>query len=278
MYLVTGAGGQLGQELQDVLNLDQAVFMSSKDLDITNEIDVMDAVETIKPTVIINCAAYTKVDLAESEYIKAFDVNHKGAENLAKASKLFGAKLIHISTDYVFAGDICKAYNETDDTKAISVYGMSKRKGEQAVLETAETAIVIRTAWVYSRYGSNFVKTVTKLGQERDELGFIFDQVGSPTYAKDLAEAIVQIIPQIKQGTKEIYNYTNEGAISWYDFTKEILELLNIECKVNPIETFEYPTAAKRPHNSILTKSKIKKDFGLEIRHWKEALKECLNV
>lgn len=200
-------------------------------------------------------------------------VNHLGAKWLAK----YGRCIIHISTDYVFDGTHSKPYLEDDLTHPVSVYGQSKLEGEQAVLKNAETAIIIRTAWLYSAHGNNFLKTMLRLGRERDHLNVVSDQVGTPTFARDLAKAIVRILPKVKAGEKNIYHFTNEGVCSWYDFAHAIMKIAGLSCKVHPIESKNYPTKATRPFYSVLNKEKIKSDFKLEIPHWRDALVEVLN-
>jgi dTDP-4-dehydrorhamnose reductase len=228
---------------------------------------------------IINCAAYTAVDKAESEEDLANTINHRFVSMLSKIAKKKNITLIHISTDYVFDGNNHRPYIETDPTDPQGVYGRTKCDGENAILEVAPAnCIIIRTSWVYSSFGNNFVNTMLRLGKERDSLGVIFDQVGTPTYARDLAKMILDILPQIKNSTPEVYHYSNEGVTSWYDFAKAIFELSDVTCQVNPITTDQYPTPAARPHYSLLDKSKIKNDFGITIPYWRDSLKECLNT
>ncbi len=272
MFLVVGANGQLGNELRLLLQ-NKAEYVDREELDITDEAAVSDYVIKDKYEAIINCAAYTAVDKAEDEPELAEKINVYGPKNLAKT----GVPLVHVSTDYVFNGQNYVPYKEGDETAPRSVYGVTKLAGEKAVIENASTAVVIRTAWLYSEFGNNFVKTMQRLGAERESLNVVFDQIGSPTYAKDLAQAIVEILPQLKKGTKEIYHFSNEGVCSWYDFAVEIMKKSNLSCKVFPIESSQYPTKAVRPSYSVLNKSKIKTDFGIKIRHWEEALQECIN-
>lgn len=279
--LVTGANGQLGSEIEEITIAKQKqsdfVFADSKMLDITDHQAVRRFVVDSDITTIINCAAYTAVDKAESDIEKADKINHLAAANLAQISKEFNIKLIHISTDYVFDGQNCKPYLEDNQTNPQGVYGATKLAGEKAIQKlNPKNSIIIRTSWVYSYYGTNFVKTMLKLGRERDSLGVIFDQVGTPTYAKDLAQAILDILPQINCQNVEIYNYSNEGVTSWYDFAKEIMNIANINCQINSIETIDYPTPAKRPHYSVLNKNKIKKKFDIIIPFWKNSLEDCL--
>ncbi|MGJ0457070.1 dTDP-4-dehydrorhamnose reductase, partial [Aliarcobacter cryaerophilus] len=233
--------------------------------------------QTNSINVIINCAAYTAVDKAESDIENADLVNRKAVKKLSIVAKELDIKLIHISTDYVFDGKNFKPYVEEYQTNPQSVYGKTKLDGENELLDINPlNSIIIRTSWVYSYYGNNFVKTMLRLGKEKEELGVIFDQVGTPTYAKDLAITILDIIPQIENSKVEIYNYSNEGVLSWYDFAKEIMKMAKLNCKIKAIETYQYPTPAKRPHFSLLNKSKIKSKFNLEIPYWKDGLDNCL--
>ncbi|NOQ32279.1 MAG: dTDP-4-dehydrorhamnose reductase [Helicobacteraceae bacterium] len=279
--LVTGANGQLGSEFNELsCSYKYNFFFTSKsDLDISSAQDVKKYITTNKITTIINCAAYTAVDKAESEEIEADKINHLALKNLAEISKEKNIKLIHISTDYVFDGKNYKPYLESDLVNPNSVYGKTKLAGEMAMKElNPHNSIIIRTSWVYSSFGTNFVKSMLALGRDRDHLGVIYDQVGTPTYARDLAKTILNILPKIKSEKVAIYNYSNEGVLSWFDFSKEIMRMAKIECKINPIETFEYPTPASRPYYSLLNKSKIKKEFNIEIPYWKDSLDECLRV
>jgi dTDP-4-dehydrorhamnose reductase len=233
---------------------------------------------------IINCAAYTAVDKAEQEQELADAINHLAVKQLAKITQDKNSILIHISTDYVFDGTSHKPYVENDKINPQSVYGASKLKGEQAIQSIAPKAIIIRTSWVYSEYGNNFVKTMLRLGQERENLNVIFDQIGSPTYAKDLADTILLMVDScaansniFQHDTKvHLFHYSNEGVSSWYDFAKAIFELSNIACTVSAIESKDYPTPAKRPHYSVLNKAKIKQNFDLTIPYWKDSLQACL--
>lgn len=268
--LITGAKGQLGTELAKLLP--DAVLTDVAELDITNFSEVQNFLKENKIGTIINCAAYTAVDKAEDDIELATKINVIGPENLSKT----GCKVIHVSTDYVFDGLGHKPYTPTDETNPISVYGKTKRAGELAVLENASSAIIIRTAWLYSPYGNNFVKTMQRLGAEKESLNVVADQVGSPTYAGDLAKAITEIIPQVKGGQRGVYHFTNEGVCSWYDFAKKIMELSQLNCTVNPIPSSAYPTKATRPFYSVLSKETIKNDFGIKIAHWENGLKRCL--
>ena len=276
--LVTGADGQLGSEIKSLVDSKNFYFANRKIVDIQNQKALKDFLHDNKIEVIVNCAAYTAVDKAEVEQSLANEINHVAVKNLSVISKERNIKLIHISTDYVYEGTNYKPYKEDDITNPQSVYGKTKLDGEKAMLKIAPSnSIIIRTSWLYSSYGSNFVKTMLKLGQEKDELGVIYDQIGSPTYAKDLAKTILEIIPKIKNSTPKIYHYSNEGVLSWYDFAKEIMRLAKLSCKINPIETYEYPTPAKRPYYSVLNKSKIKKDFGIRVPYWKDSLFDCID-
>lgn len=271
MFLVTGCKGQLGTALQSLLK-DKAVYIDRDELDLTDEEAVKNYLSANSFEYIINCAAYTAVDKAEADVETAHKVNALAPLYLAK----YGKHIVHISTDYVFDGTNHKPYTEEDETNPVSVYGKTKREGEINVLNNAESAIVIRTAWLYSPHGGNFVKTMRKLGEQRDSLNVVFDQIGTPTNAYDLAEAIVAALPQIKSDEKEIYHFTDEGVCSWYDFAREIMEQSKLSCQVYPIESKDYPTPAARPHYSVLNKAKIKQRFNITIPHWKEGLEKCL--
>jgi len=279
--LITGSNGQLGNEIKkNALNYKSwnFIYRDLPELDITNLDQIKSLIQEENIKAIINCAAYTAVDPAESNKELAYAVNVEGAKNLAIAASDCNAKLIHISTDFVFDGKYHLPYIESDLPNPLSIYGKTKLEGEQAVLETLPSSIVIRTAWLYSVFGNNFVKTMQCLGKEREKLSVIFDQVGTPTWAGDLAQTILIILKQLDEGNskKGIYHFSNEGVASWYDFAVEIIGLSKIECRVLPIETKEYPTPAPRPAYSVLNKSKIKSDFGISIPHWKESLKNCI--
>lgn len=286
--LVTGANGQLGSELKVLVSeqhpmsdtlYPQFRFTDRETLDITNAAEVKSFIEDNSIDTIINCAAYTAVDRAEEDVVTVDTVNHLAVKNLAQIAKEKNIKLIHVSTDYVFNGKNFRPYVETDPTDPQGVYGTTKLAGEKALQAiNPKNSIIIRTSWVYSSYGANFVKTMLRLGKERDELGVIFDQVGTPTYARDLAETILEILPKIANEQVEVYHYSNEGVCSWYDFAKAIFELSNIKCNVKPIETKEYPTPATRPHYSLLNKAKIKSEYSIAISYWRESLVECLQI
>lgn len=278
--LVTGASGQLGSEIRGLSNLYPQYDFTFADramLDLSNLCKMEDFFDIHSFNTIINCAAYTAVDKAEGERELADTINHRFVSMLAKIAKKKNITLVHVSTDYVFDGQNHRPYVESDPTNPQGVYGQTKCDGEKVILSVASAnTIIIRTSWVYSTFGNNFVKTMLRLGKERDSLGVIFDQVGTPTYARDLAQAILEILPNIQNKSPEIYHYSNEGVASWYDFAKAIFELSGVECNVNAITTDQYPTPASRPHYSLLNKSKIKNDFNLTIPYWRDALKECL--
>ncbi|VAY87961.1 dTDP-4-dehydrorhamnose reductase [hydrothermal vent metagenome] len=279
--LVTGSSGQLGSEIKELSNnYDYRFFFATRDdLDISNEDEIINYIEINNINTIINCAAYTAVDNAQSDTLNADLINRKSVKKLSIISKTNNIKLIHISTDYVFDGKAFKPYCEQFQTNPNSVYGQTKLDGENEMIKiNPYNSIIIRTSWIYSSFGNNFVKTMLKLGKEKKELNVIFDQIGSATYARDLAKTILNIIPKIDNNKVTIYNYSNEGVLSWYDFAKEIMRVSNINCKINAIETFQYPTPAERPHYSVLNKAKIKKQFNIAIPHWKDSLDECLDI
>ena len=279
--LVTGANGMLAKEVKEKFGQENEIIATDvAELDITKEKAVMDYIVNLKPEYIINCAAYTAVDKAEENYELADKINGDGPANLAKAAKAVGAKLVHISTDYVFGGDldVSKDYKEDDAKAPVTAYGKTKLRGEQGIEENMDEYYIFRTAWLYGVGGNNFVKTMTKLGSTRDEINVVADQHGSPTYAKDLTEIIYQAIK--KNIPFGIYNATNEGYTTWYEFTKEILAEQGIECKVNPVTTEEYIemmkiTQAKRPFNSQMSKAKLE-TCGIKVPNWKDGLKRYL--
>jgi dTDP-4-dehydrorhamnose reductase len=281
--LVTGSNGQLGSEIKDLAkNYKNCNFffcdLPALDICNSNQLDIFFTENKINT--VINCAAYTAVDKAEIDAKTAQKVNSEGVLNLVNAVAKVSGKLIHISTDYVFDGNSFLPYQESDEINPIGVYGNTKRNGELAVINSDIDGIVIRTSWLYSAYGNNFLKTMLKLGHERDELGVIFDQVGTPTNASDLAKTCLDIL--LDESSENIstkgktYHYSNEGVTSWYDFATAIMELGSLDCKVRPIETKDYPTPAKRPHFSVLNKSKIKNDFKIEIPYWRDSLAKCI--
>lgn len=278
--LITGANGQLGNEMR-VLSEEYPehayFFTDVAELDICNEQAVMDFVKANGIHTIVNCAAYTAVDNAEDHVESCTRLNADAVGYLAKSAEANGAEFIQISTDYVFDGTAHVPYQETDPTCPESVYGSTKLEGERNALAYCSRAMVIRTAWLYSTFGNNFVKTMIRLGKERDSLGVIFDQIGTPTYARDLARAIFEAI---RQGVVPgVYHFSNEGVCSWYDFAKAIHRLAGITtCQVKPLHTSEYPAKAKRPHYSVLDKSKIKATYGMEVPYWMESLEECIEA
>ena len=277
--LVTGANGQLGSELRELsakYTDYEFTFTDVAELDITN-IDSLNAYFQSQPKFdfLINCAAYTAVDAAETNQELAFKLNTTAVDMLVEMAGKYGFFLIQISTDYVFDGEKNRPYDEEDVPIPSSIYGKTKNDAERLILYSDIRAIVIRTAWLYSTYGKNFVKSMIKYGTERDELNVVFDQVGTPTYAADLADAILQILPQLQAMPKpytDLFHYTNEGVCSWYDFTQHILRHENINCRVNPIRSEQYPTPAKRPAFSVLDKSKIKNKFNITIPYWTDSL------
>jgi len=275
--LVTGRNGQLGSEIHSIseqYDNFEFIFTSSLNLDISNEEAVFSFFNNHQFDAVINCAAYTAVDKAEDEFENANAVNHLGVQYIVENCEQKNIRLIHISTDYVFDGSNNVAYKETDPVSPIGVYGKTKRLGEEVILNSSLNAIIIRTSWVYSTFGNNFVKTMIRLGKEKDELGVIVDQVGTPTNTNDLASACLTILSEANNWNQKvsIYHYSNNGVTSWYDFATEIMTIANLDCKVNPIESFEYPTKALRPNYSVLNKRKIVQDFDLKIPHWKESL------
>lgn len=276
--LVTGASGQLGSEIKELCvnyTNDTFIFVDREEMPLDNLTQVLSVIEAIDPDLIISGGAYTAVDKAESEAELVDVINHQAVATMAKWAKQNNRKLIHISTDYVFQGTISTALKEDEPTNPINVYGLSKQKGEEAIMTSGADAIIIRTAWVYSSYGANFVKTMIRLMTDREEISVIGDQVGSPTYAHDLAQVILEIAHSEKWA-KGIYHFSNEGEISWYDFAVAIKELKNLACDIRPITTAEYPTAAKRPSYSLLDKTKIKQTFGVAVPEWKQSLSNML--
>ena len=292
--LVTGKNGQLGKSINKIVNTgngknnyqqdNEFIFVGREELDLSSESSINHYFDrSDKFDIIINCAAYTQVDKAEQEAELANQINHLAVKQLASIASKKQARLIHISTDYVFDGESNKPYIETDETNPINVYGKTKLAGERTLQEIMPTnAIIIRTSWVYSEYGNNFVKTMLRLGKERDELNVVSDQIGSPTYAADLANAILDIVQNIEfkeVGRKtQVYHYSNAGKVSWYDFAKEIFKIAKVDCKVNPITTQQYPTPAQRPKNTLMSKDKIAEIFSVNIPDWKESLNTCIRL
>ncbi len=282
--IVTGSKGQLGSSIRDLssgypeLSL---VFTDVEELDICDSAEVNHFFEQETPALVINCAAYTAVDKAEKEVVLADKINHLAVANLALACKKIGARLIHVSTDYLFDGTKSSPYHEKDIVRPQSVYGITKLGGETAILQSRIPSIIIRTSWLYSAYGSNFVKTMLRLGRERNQISVVSDQIGTPTYAMDLARVILDIAKNTALNEKHfvtgIYHYSDEGIASWFDFAKAIFEFqTELACQVIPIDSTAYPTPATRPAYSVLNKSKIKTIFAPEIPYWRDSLKLCL--
>lgn len=277
--LVTGGHGQLAKCIKDLepLNPNLTIFYKgSQELDITKEKDIITFFENNTIDYCVNCAAYTKVDKAEKNEESAKKTNTLGSKNLAIACSKNNVTLIHISTDFVFDGNKSVAYNETDQTNPLGVYGTSKLDGEQQIEQHLAEHFIIRTSWLYSEHGNNFMKTMINLSKDRDLLSVVVDQIGTPTYASDLASIIITIINS-KNNQYGLYHYSNQGVASWYDFAKAIFEETNIKIKLLPIKSESYPTPAKRPHFSVLDKTKIKTNFQIEIPHWRDSLKQALS-
>jgi dTDP-4-dehydrorhamnose reductase len=279
--LVTGANGQLGSEIKKIsprYSDMQFIYTDVDNLDICNYNDIENFFDTHKVDYIINCAAYTAVDKAESDKETAYKVNVEAVKNLSKITNKCNSNLVHISTDYVFGSSKQNVpFKETDNTSPNSVYGITKLEGEEAA-KKADRHIIIRTSWLYSSFGNNFLKTILRHGKEKEELRVLFDQVGTPCYAADLADAILKII-DISEKSKEfatgMYHYSNEGVCSWYDFAYQIIKISNLKCRITPIETKDYPLPANRPPYSVMNKAKIKEVFKLEIPHWTDGLERC---
>ena len=282
--LVTGANGQLGMELRQLApgypEFD-FIFTTREQLPLDDLSSIGNFISELKPQYCINCAAYTAVDKAESEKELSYKINAEAPGEMAAACKSNNIQFIHVSTDYVFKGNGTSPYKEDDETDPVNFYGASKLEGEKVVLKNDPGAIIVRTAWVYSEFGKNFVKTMLRLMSDKEQIGVVSDQYGTPTYAADLAEAILLIIANcqlsIANWVPGIYHFSNEGQISWYDFAVAIKELSSSSCKVNPITTADYPTPAKRPAYSVLDKSKIRDTFHIPIKDWKASLAVCLN-
>ncbi len=278
--LVTGANGQLGSEFRHLSNIDskfQWIFADREELDLTDLENLIYKISQIKPDLLINCAAYTSVDKAESEIELADIINHQAVSILADWTFAHGCKFIHVSTDYVFNGVCHVALSEDAPTDPTNIYGKTKLAGENACLNGNPLSIIIRTSWVYSSYGANFVKTMLRLLKEKDTINVVNDQIGSPTYAADLAQAIFAIINHANW-QPGVFNYSNEGEISWYEFALAIQEISGLECKVRGIPSSQYPTPAKRPAFSLLDKSKIKATYSLLTLHYKESLRKCMKI
>ena len=278
--LITGSNGQLGNEMQQAavrfpdFNY---IYTDVAELDICDK-GALDAfVKANNVNVIVNCAAYTAVDKAEDDVELCYKINRDAVRNIAEVATENKVKVVHVSTDYVFDGTNYLPYTEDMPVCPATVYGKSKLEGEQALLENCKESVILRTAWLYSSFGNNFVKTMIKLGNERDSLGVIFDQVGTPTYAADLADAILQLLSN-ETFVPGIYHFSDEGVCSWYDFTKTIHRMANITCDVKPIETKDYPARTPRPHFSVLNKGKIKSTYGISIPHWEVSLEKCIQL
>lgn len=279
--LVTGANGQLGNSLRALSRRYSSyafLFTDVDELDICDKEAVRAYVNGNQVDYILNCAAYTAVDKAEDNEALCLRINAGAVRNLGEAASEAGARILHISTDYVFDGTAHIPYVETEPTCPVSVYGRTKLAGEEALLSVCPDAVIIRTAWLYSEYGRNFVKTMLRLGKEREEISVVFDQIGTPTYAGDLAEAMCKVLEASERGAFQpgIYHYSNEGVCSWYDFTVKILQVAGLPCRVKPIESKDYPSPAVRPPYSVLNKKKIKAAYGLAIPHWEESLRHCM--
>jgi len=285
--LVTGSNGQLGSSLNHLVDQNKTdyrfVFLTREQLDLTNFQNVRSFIEKNQFDVIINCAAYTAVDKSEVEKEQANLVNHLSVENIAEIARDNCIKLIHISTDYVFDGLKLKPYTEKDNTSPKNVYGKTKLDGENAILSTmACDALIIRTSWLYSEYGNNFLDTILKLTQTKEKLNIVSDQIGSPTYANDLAVAILKIIESKKfseaSEISEVFHYSNDGKCSWYDFAREIVQISGKKCSIDPIFSKDYPQSATRPKHVLLDKDKIRNSFGLDIIFWKDSLNKCFQA
>ena len=278
--LVIGASGQLGQELRVAAegSAQHYTFASRSELDVTDQLAIQHFVQDHHIDTIINCSAYTAVDRAEDEPEEADHINHQAVAALAALAKAQGLYLIHISTDYVFAGDSHRPITEEETPRPQSVYGRTKLLGEDAIRRTGCRALILRTSWLYSTYGANFLKTMCRLMQERQELSIVFDQIGTPTYARDLARFIVSYLEQDKDSRQEgTYHFSDEGVASWYDFAEAIRHRMGYSCQLHPIRSEQYPTKATRPSYSVLDKAKLKRDFGITLPHWQTSLEDCLN-
>jgi len=278
--LITGSHGQLGSEMQQAAAGFPAfsfLYTDVEDLDICDKNALNDFVKTNHVNIIVNCAAYTAVDKAEDDIALCYKINSDAVRNIGEVANENGIKVVHISTDYVFDGPNHIPYIEDQPVCPSSVYGKSKLAGEQALMDSCEHAVIIRTAWLYSSFGNNFVKTMMKLGTERDSLNVIFDQIGTPTYAADLANTILQVLSHTNF-VPGIYHFSDEGVCSWYDFTKSIHRIAGITCDVRPIETKDYPVRTPRPHYSVLNKAKLKAVYGITIPHWEESLERCIGI
>lgn len=277
--LITGANGQLGNEMRRVsaVSFNHYIFTDVAELDITNPDAIRKMVNDNHIEIIVNCAAYTNVDKAEDDYEMADLLNNKAVENLAVAAKEVDATLIHVSTDYVFQGDRNTPCCEDWETNPLGVYGKTKLAGEQSLQRVGCKYLIFRTAWLYSSFGKNFVKTMQQLTADRDSLKVVFDQVGTPTYARDLADVIFKVIEEEQFDKHGIYHFSNEGVCSWYDFAKEICDLSGNTCDIQPCHSDEFPSKVKRPHFSVLDKTKLKSAFNIKVPYWKDSLIKCIN-
>ena len=279
--LITGSKGQLGNEirlLEDSRPEWEFIYTDIEELDITNQKALRDFFTKFQPDVLVNCASYTAVDKAEENEELAEMINAKAVDYLAKACSDHQCFMVHVSTDFVFGGEKNTPYEESDFPNPLSAYARSKFHGEQAFMDHATHGVLMRTSWLYSSFGFNFVKTMMKLGQERDELGVVYDQVGTPTYARDLAKAILQMIDSKEKIKKtEIFHFSDEGIASWYDFAVSVMEIAALNCRVKPLLTFEYPLPAKRPAFSVMSKKKISEFLSVNIPHWRNSLEECIH-
>ncbi len=278
--LITGSKGQLGNEMQQAAKRYPQfnyIYTDVDELDICDKTSLDSFVKANSVNFIVNCAAYTAVDKAEDDVELCYKINSDAVRNIGEVVTSNSIKVVHVSTDYVFDGTNHIPYRENQEVSPATVYGKSKLAGEQALIESCKESVIIRTAWLYSSFGNNFVKTMMKLGTERDSLNVIFDQIGSPTYAADLAEAILKVISSEKF-VPGIYHFSDEGVCSWYDFTKTIHKIAGISCNVQPIESKDFPVRTPRPHYSVLNKAKIKSTYGIKIPHWEESLEKCINI
>ncbi len=280
--LITGSAGQLGQSFQELAktdNVHEFLFADKNELNVLSEEAVRQFIKHHQVECIINCAAYTAVDLAESDPLEARDLNVRGASVLSKAASEVNAIMVQIGTDYIFDGKACRPYNESANTNPLSSYGRTKLDAEIEVLLNAKRSVIIRTSWLYSPYGQNFVKTILKKGKEEKRLRVVYDQVGSPTYAPDLAKAIIKLIPTLSKRVRgEIYNYSNEGVCSWFDMAVAIAEMAHLPCEITPVLTKEIKTLATRPHYSVLDKSRIKNALNSDIPYWRDSLRACIDM
>ena len=278
--LITGSKGQLGNEMQQVASRYPQfnyIYTDVDELDICDKVAFDTFVKDSSVNFIVNCAAYTAVDKAEDDVELCYKINSDAVRNIGEVAASNSIKVVHVSTDYVFDGTNHIPYNENQEVSPATVYGKSKLAGELALLESCKDSVIIRTAWLYSSFGNNFVKTMMKLGTERDSLNVVFDQVGSPTYAADLAEAIMKVVSS-ENFVPGIYHFSDEGVCSWYDFTKTIHKIAGITCNVQPIESKDFPARTPRPHYSVLNKAKIKSTYGITIPHWVESLEKCIQI